>query len=247
MKLVKRKNKNQKSEHRVKRNKFFIISIIAVILVSIFLYPVVMKNPHIRNIERLIEDEVEDNEFTLECNSKRGRVIEQISVNGDEEIFSEKGVCEKIDKIQKIIYQYILENPSAFNLQYESIEEEDPIQDPREARKVFSLFFVDVNKADYCRIIFSFQFVNKWEKEGGKGFPHLYIMPEPAGYSYKFSELSNFIDVKELCSYEIEIDKPELLNNMEGLREIYLAECTGDIEGLKEKAKEMNIECEIEQ
>ena len=32
---------------------------------------------------------------------------------------------------------------------------------------------------------------------------------------------------------------------MEGLREIYLAECTGDIEGLIEKAKEMNIEHEI--
>ena len=45
----------------------------------------------------------------------------------------------------------------------------------------------------------------------------------------------------------IEIDTPDVLCDMKGLQSIYLKNCTGDIEGLKEKAKEMNIECEIEQ
>ena len=65
-------------------------------------------------------------------------------------------------------------------------------------------------------------------------------------YTYTFNDLSKFTDVKKLCADYIKIDKPELLDNMKGLQSIYLKNCTGDIEGLKEKAKEMNIECEIE-
>lgn len=229
-----------------KRNKSFIISIIAVILVSIFLYPVVMKNPHIRNMERLIEDEVEDNEFTLECNSKRGQVIEQISVNGDEESFSEKGVCEKIDKIQKIVYSYIQKNPEGFSFDYR-----------RNKLNNFSLEFDDKKQLDvgvdeegdyFWRPIFEFYISDKWEVYDSDGFNCVIISPIfSRTYQQKFSELTKFKDVKRLSGYNLEIDKPKLLNNMEGLREIYLAECTGDIEGLKEKAKEMNIECEIEQ
>ena len=224
-----------------KKNKSFIVSIIAVILVSIFLYPVVMKNTHIRNMERLIEDEVEDNEFTLECNSKRGQVIEQISVNGDEEIFSEKGVCEKIDKIQKIIYQYISENPSAFNLQYRVADKEYP----EDVECTFFLRFRDEERAEYCKTIFVFRFIKEWENSEKVSFPYLAIMYSDK-YTYTFNDLSKFTDVKKLCADYIKIDKPELLDNMKGLQSIYLKNCTGDIEGLKEKAKEMNIECEIE-
>ena len=236
MKLKKKKNKNQnrETEHQVRKNKSFIISIITVILVSILLYPIVMKNPHIRNLERLIKDEVEDNEFTLKCNSKRGQVIERITVYGDKETFSEKDVCEKIDKIQKIIYQYISENPSAFNLSY------------RESGDEFRIDFNDSEKAYFQGILCTFVSEREWDNCDNNGFDCLFISSQFGEiYQHKFSELSNFADVRGLYGESVEIDKPELLNNMEGLREIYLAECTGDIEGLIEKAKEMNIEYEI--
>ena len=249
MKLVKRKNKNQKSEHRVKRNKSFIISIIAVILVSIFLYPVAMKNPHIRNMERLIEDEVEGNDFTLECGSKRNELINGIALEGEDNDFRGRNSFKKINNIQKMIHNYVLENPEGFSLRYSKFDEEDEWNRGEKGKySVFSLYFTNRDESYYDNSIMIFGISENWKERSGRGFSYLALRASDVNRSqYKFSFLSVFTEIKEMFFENIEIDMPDILCDMKDLQSIYLKNCTGDIEGLKEKAKEMNIECEIEQ
>ena len=243
-------------EYKKKKNKPLIFSILAVIIVSIFLYPVVMKNPHIRNLERLIDEGVEGNEFSLHCEYKRGQTIEQITVNGNADIYSKKGVCKKIDRIQKIICQYILKNPDAFNLNHGQKKEKGKNQKSDEVANAFSLEFDDDEQlyvrsdgeGNYeWRPIFEFYFTNALIDRSNTSFNCVSVSPLfPSEYKQKFSELSSFTAIKELYISKIEIDKPNLLGSMVGLKKIYLLNCTGDIEGLGKKAKEMGIKYEIE-
>lgn len=188
-------------------------------------------SPHYISLKYIVKEI--DERFYVDLEFDEDRLIGDVYITGTDYVYSDPDILLKVDTVQKSVYSYIVENREAFKFNYP------------ETKTKYVLCFVDESYWSKWRpdsIAFSFNAV-----EGGEydysGFNRMFISGMYLTSDiYKLSNMFYFKDFRVIRLEGIEIDDMEILDDMKNLKEIELMDAvTGDVEGLKKRAKELGI------
>lgn len=214
----------------------------ALVFLSICLYQRKNRNLHLILIQNMLNEKVGEG-LQIDFDYKKNEKIEEIKIWGDDDLYMEKDIFSKVDKAQKLIYSYIIENQEGFNFSQSSYRNDGfPEQG-------FLLLFLNRDEPSGKEAVFTFYYTKEWKKCMTEGFSCLelngFVEEEEERYRYNVTDLVAFTDIVQLNCSEIVIDNVDVIDDMKEVRRINVWDAQGDIEHFKEKAEELGIECNI--
>lgn len=237
------KPSRQNTKKRLIRNVILEIIFLFIILIGATkLCHYYNRNPYLIELQQIVSKQY-GSDFSVIINYSKNEKISVIEIEAADEVYLRSDVFSKVDKIQKIVYEYVMQNQDKFCEIDTVMPEYDNLYQEKQG---LELYFKNrkYNGASGISTVFCFYntlgFTNNNE-----GFNSLYISEiacsSDSHYSnIKTSVLVNFSDVNYLQCWNIFVDDISFIKKMPNLKEISVGEYDEEI---KKAAKEAGIKC----
>lgn len=202
------------------------------------------RNPYLIELQQIVAEQY-GTDFSVKINYSKYEKISEIVIEATDEIYSRSDVFSKVDKIQKIVYEYVMQNQEQFcDVDSISPEYNSQLQEKEGLEVSFRNSEYYTESSGLLRV---FCFYNRldYKNENAEGFNCLWINEiacrSDSHYSnIKTSVLVNFSDINYLQCWYIFVDDLSFIERMKNLKEISVDKYNEEI---KKAAKEAGIKC----
>ena len=202
------------------------------------------RNPYLIELQQIVAEQY-GTDFSVKINYSKYEKISVIEIEASDEIYLRSDVFSKVDKLQKVIYEYVKQNQEQF-CDVDSISPEYNSQ--LQEKEGLELRFENSDYSNSSGLSNVFCFYNRldYKNENAEGFNCLWISEiacrSDSHYSnIKTSVLVNFSDINYLQCWNIFVNDLSFIESMKNLKEISVDKYNEEI---KKAAKEAGIKCD---
>lgn len=233
----------KRNNTKIKNVIFGIILVLIILIGGIKIYQYYNRNPFLLELQQIVAEE-SGGDFSVALNCSKKEKIYEVQIEATDAVYLKNDVFSKVDKLQKIVYEYVMQNQDDF-FDIDLLDSEN--SDQYEEKRGLEVSFTNSEYPRSSGLSNIFCFYNKpeYKNENTKGFNSLRISelacrPESHYPNIKTSVLVNFADVNYLQCWSIVVDDLSFINKMKNLKEISVGEYDEEI---KKAAKEAGIKC----